>query len=226
MASRLRRVPVLVGKSGSSGAPGRSSSHAFHGPRARHERRAPFLATLADRVHVGARREDDVRSGEPGELGDPQPGLDREGEHGVVAPSGPGAFVAGAEQRVDLFFDEVGEQVSLGPLRRDREHALDRRGVLGMLEGDVGEERMDRREAVVACCHAVVPVALEVLQERGDERCVERRDVEPARWRAGSLCGEAHQELERRLVGLDRVRARGALRDQALGEVALERGGE
>ena len=51
-------------------------------------------ASLADRVHVGAGGEGDVLAGEAGEFGDPQAGLDGEGEHGVVAPAGPGALVA------------------------------------------------------------------------------------------------------------------------------------
>ncbi len=87
MASRLRRFPVMVGNSGSVGTPGRSSSQAF--------RTAvtvvrsgvwSFLTAFADRVHVGSCAQGDVLAGEPGELRDAQPGLDGEGEHGVVAP--------------------------------------------------------------------------------------------------------------------------------------------
>ena len=104
MASRLRRLPVVVGNSGSPG-----SSGAF--VRARLcstalvdgiERCASFLAALADGVHVRAGGEGDVAAGQAGEFGDPQPGLDGQREHGVVASPGPGALVAGGEQRVDL----------------------------------------------------------------------------------------------------------------------------
>ncbi len=45
--------------------------------------------------------------------------------------------------------------------------------MLGMLEGDVAEQRVDRRQSVVAGSGTVVPDTLEVLQERGDERSVE-----------------------------------------------------
>jgi hypothetical protein len=73
------------------------------------------------------------------------------------------AWVAGGEQRVDLRLGEIGEQVALGLLRRDREHPLDRGGVLGVLQGEVGEQRVDRREPVVAGLRRVAAVVFEVL---------------------------------------------------------------
>ena len=87
----------------------------------RHQRRAPFFSAFADGVHVGAGGERDVLAGESGELGDPQTGLDGEGEHGVIAPSGPGVLVAGVQQRVDLGIGEVGEQVAFGSFGWDGE---------------------------------------------------------------------------------------------------------
>ena len=98
----------------------------------------------------------------------------------MVAPTGPGGLVAGVEQGVDLVLGEVGEEVAFGSLGWDREHPLDRRRVFGMLEGEVAEQRVDRREAVVAGGRAVVPVALEVVEECGDERRVELCDVQLA----------------------------------------------
>jgi hypothetical protein len=67
----------------------------------------------ADRVHVGAGAQRDILAVEGDQLGDPQPGLDRKREHGVVAPAGPGALAAGGEQCVDLGLDEVGQQVAV-----------------------------------------------------------------------------------------------------------------
>ena len=181
IASRLRRLPVMVGNSGSLGAPGRSPSQAvqdrFGG---RHQRCASFFAAFADGVHVGAGGERDVFAGECGEFGDPQSGLDGESEHGVVAPAGPGALVAGAQQRVDLGLGEVGEEVAFGSFGRDGEHALDGAGVFGVVQGEVAEQRVDRGQAVVAGGGAVVPVAFEVVEERGDQRRVEVGDVQGA----------------------------------------------
>ena len=141
-------------------------------------------ATFSDRVHVGTGGESDVLAGESG---DPLPGLNRESEHGVVAPAGLGALVTGVEQRIDLV-------AALGSFGRDRAHALDRRRVLGTLEGEVAEERMDRLEAVVAGGGAVVPVAFEVVEEYGDQRRVEICDIQLAGRLAGALPGEAHQQ--------------------------------
>ncbi len=75
------------------------------------QRSDTVLAALAVACDVGAGAEVDVTSGQCDELGDPEPALDSEDEHRVVASSGPGGLVAGAEQRVDL---EVGEVVDDG----------------------------------------------------------------------------------------------------------------
>ncbi len=87
-------------------------------------------------------------------------------------------MVAGAEQGVGLGFGQVGDDVPLGSLGRDGQHTLDRRRVLGMPESDVGEQRVDRRQAVVAGGWVVAAVAFEVVQERADQRRVEVCDVE------------------------------------------------
>ena len=60
-------------------------------------------------------------------------------ENRVVAPAGPATLSAGSEQRVDLWLGEVCHQVALGPLVRDRQHALDRGGVFGVLQREVCE---------------------------------------------------------------------------------------
>ena len=90
-------------------------------------------------------------------------------------------------------------------------------GVLGVVQREVAEQRVDRREAVVAGRDRVAAIVLEVVKERGDQRRVELRDVELARRRAQALCGEVQQQPEAVAVGGDRVRAGGALADQPVG---------
>ena len=180
------------------------------------------FSSFADGVDVGAGAERDVVAGERDEFGDPQAGLDREREHRVVAAAGPGGLVAGGEQRVDLGVGEVGQQVLGGPFVRDREHALDRVGVLGVVQREIGEQRVDRREPVVAGLDLVAAVVLEVVEERGDQRRVELRDVEFAGRGAGPVGGKPQQQLEGVAVGGDRVRARLALGEQPIGEERLQ----
>ena len=91
MASWLRRVPVRVGNSGSCGAPVCSLSQ----PRrtatvSGRERGGSFFSAFAYAADVGAAAEGDVGARQADQLGDPQPGLDGQEEHGVVAPAGPG----------------------------------------------------------------------------------------------------------------------------------------
>jgi len=110
-------------------------------------------------------------------------------------------------------FGEVGEEVFLGAFVRDREHALDRVGVFGVVQREVGEQRVDRREPVVAGRDRVAAFSFEVLEERCDQCCVEVGDIEIAGLFAGPLGGEAQQQLEGVAVGGDRVLACGALVD-------------
>jgi len=49
---------------------------------------------------------------------------------------------------------------------------------------------MDRRQAVVAGRRRVAPLALDVVEEGGDQRRVKRCDIELARRLAGPLRGE------------------------------------
>jgi hypothetical protein len=81
---------------------------------------------------VRASPEMDVRAGEPGELGQPEPGLKRHDEEGVVPPPGPGGLVRSGEERLGLASVEEGPGRRVGALlgdgksvpsdeRRDRE---------------------------------------------------------------------------------------------------------
>ena len=137
----------------------------------------------------------------------------------MIAPAGPGSRVAGAQERVDLGLGEVGDQFGLGAFGWDRENASDRVGVFGVLQREVGEQRVDRREPVVAGPRLVAAAGLEVLEERHDQRRVELADVQRARWGAGLVGHERQQQLEGVTVGGDCVRAGAALSDQAVGEV-------
>ena len=60
----------------------------------------------------------------------------------------------------------------------DREHACDQRGVLGMTEAGEPVEGADRCQPGVAGADGVLPVVLEVLQERADQVGVELAEVE------------------------------------------------
>ena len=100
-ASRLSGRPRLVGNNGSSGRPRRSASRPAAPRPSGGERRAALLASLADTAHVGSRPEMDVAAAQPGQLGDPQPGLNRDQQH-VIATAYPPAGVRSREQRVDL----------------------------------------------------------------------------------------------------------------------------
>ena len=125
----------------------------------------------------------------------------------MVAPTQPGAAVGRGEQRLDLVEVEVGEARSLVAFEGDRDHPADRVKVLGVAQGGVLVERVDRRQPGVAGAGAVAAVCLEVVEERADQLRVEVVDVQLARLLAGLLGGEREQQPEGGEVG----RRRGAL---------------
>ena len=97
------------------------------------ERGDPVFATFAVTGDVRARTEVQVGAGEPDQLGDPQPGLDGQVQHCVIAPTGPAGGVAGREQRLDLGFGEVGDHGPVAAFRWDRQHSGDALRVFGVL---------------------------------------------------------------------------------------------
>jgi hypothetical protein len=61
-----------------------------------------LASSLAGAGDVGACAEVDVGTGQRTDLADPKPGLDGEGQQGVVASAGPGVGVGRGEECVDL----------------------------------------------------------------------------------------------------------------------------
>jgi hypothetical protein len=150
----------------------------------------------ADAVDVSAATELDVGAGQPDYLGDAQAGLNGAEQQGVVPPAGPGRPVRTVQQRLGLVWVQERDGPSLAALGRDREHACDQSGVLGMPERAVLEERVDRPEPHVAGTGAVPTLGLQVIEERADHRRVELRELELRRSGAGSLLSKAWHEQQ------------------------------
>src|SRR5712692_4466273 len=119
-ASGLSWLPRLVGNSGSSGAPRRSS--------------------LSMAPQMRARAEGEVSAAQPGQLGDSQPGLDGDREQGVVPAADPARPIGAGEQGVDLSLGEERDKGPAGALRRDGQHPGDELGVLRVAEGGEAEQ--------------------------------------------------------------------------------------
>ncbi len=190
------------------------------------QRGDPVFAALAVAGGVGAGAEVDVAAGQGGEFGGPQPGLDGEGDPGVVTPPGAGGPVGGGQQRLGFGVGEEGDDRLVGPLGRDGQDAFDVGGVLGVAQRRVGEQGVDRGQPGVACGDAVAALVLDVVEERGDHRGVQVGDVKPAGQGPGGGGGEAEQQPQRVPVSGDGVRAGPPLGGQPLGEERLDGGGD
>jgi hypothetical protein len=98
----------------------------------RHQRCAAFTAAFAVAVQVGACSELHVLAAQTAQLGDSQPGLDGDGEQGVVPAADPPAAVGGGEQ---CFGFGTGEERHIGSIEafgRYGRHPLDESGMFGM----------------------------------------------------------------------------------------------
>ena len=94
--------------------------------------------------------------------------------------------------------------------------------MLGVVQGEVAEQQVDRGEPVVPGRGAVAPHAFQAVQEGTDGGGVQSVDGELAGRRPCPLDGERQQQPKRGAIGGDRVRAGGPLVDQPLGEVRLQ----
>jgi hypothetical protein len=189
------------------------------------QRGAAMLSAFAE-AHVGAAAEVHVGSVEVHQFRDSQPGADGEQEQGMVASAGPGEPVRCGQEGLYLGVGEVGDEGFVEASRRDRQHPLDERGMLGVAERGELEQGVDRGETGVAGAHAVAPLELEMVQERGDEGGVEVDQAQRGWWLRELLLREGQQQLHRVAVGRDRVGAGGALADQTVGEERLHGRGQ
>ena len=109
----------------------------------------------------------------------------------MIASAGPGGPVRAGQQRFDLVFGEEPDDGGVGAFRGDRQDPADGRGVVGAAQRRVGEQGVDRGEAVVAGRGAVAAPGFEVVEERPDQRGVNVGEVESRGRRAELLLGEA-----------------------------------
>jgi len=134
---------------------------------------------------VCAGAEGDVSAVEPGDLRDTQSGLDSEREDGLVASAFPTGRVWSVEECLGFVVGEERDDGFVEPFLGDSEHTGDGRGVFGMAQGGVAEQRSDGGKAGVAGPGRVPALHFQMGQERGDRRGVEVIEAERARRLAG-----------------------------------------
>ena len=145
---------------------------------------------------MGAHAQRHVPPLEARQLGNAQAGLHGHQQQGVVAAAEPGVEVGRGQHGGDLRPRQEGDQAPGVALPRDGQHPVDLRGVGRLLEGRIAEEGADRGEPEVAAAGGDPPPRLQVVQEGGDQRGIERREGEAGRRRVQVLVREAEQEAE------------------------------
>jgi hypothetical protein len=103
---------------------------------------------------VGAVPEVNVAAAQPGQLGDPQAGLNRDHQQCAVTATYPPAGVR-REQLLDLRFVEERDDCPVAAFGWDSQHPGYQIGVLGVAQRGEAEQGVDRGQAGVAAAHAV-----------------------------------------------------------------------
>jgi hypothetical protein len=180
------------------------------------------LAALAGQR--GHRRilEADVADGEVGEFLDPGPGVVKRGEQGRVAPALAGGPVGLGEQAAGLLDGQVADGRVVLLLDGDGEDVLPAGHPGRVLGLHPRAERADRGQPLVAGRGAVVPVFLQVAEERRDGAGVDVVEGELARRDRSLVAEPGDEELERVAVGGDRVGRAAAEPGQVGGEEAAQ----
>src|SRR5690606_5719833 len=177
------------------------------------ERRAPFLAALADASDVRAGAEGDIAAVEAGNLRKAQTRLDREEQQHMVAAADPVCSIGCGEDRVDLRARQEMDLALLGELAGYGEDALYLPAARRLLESEKAEESPYRGEPEVAGRDPDRPVYFEIVEEGDDEGGIDIGEIELRRRLPERTLGVAEQKSERVPVGCDRVLADAALVD-------------
>ena len=196
------------------------------GDGARGQWRDPLLSPLAVATHMRARAEMHIAAAQTDQFGSTKPRLHGEGEQSRVAPPGPCHSISGGEKRSQFRFRQPGHQPPIKTLRRNGQNPFDGGGMFRMAQGGIAEQGPDRGQSGVAGAHAVLSLALQMVEEGTDQRRIEVVDVEFARRLAVPLRREDQEQPQRVAIGLNRVRADLALAEEAVGEERLQGGGQ
>jgi hypothetical protein len=139
----------------------------------RRERRDPLLPSFAEAADMRTDAKMDVRLPECDQFRDAQPRLDCESEERVVASTGPRGVSGRRQKRVDFRFSEEGHEPALEAFGRNREHACDDRGMLGMPKRRETKQRANRGEPGIPRPNAVPLIMFTVIEKGTDHRGIE-----------------------------------------------------
>jgi len=190
------------------------------------KRYASFLSALANHTNMSSRPESEIIACQAAHFRLTKPGLRRDQEKRVIAPSEPSALIRCGEQRLDL---RTGEEVHLGPCKAfagNSQNALDLGGMGRRFERGKPKEGVDRGEAQVAAAHTQFPVLLQVIKKTNDQGCVDCLQRKPYRRRVQLLLRERQQHAKGVAVRTDRMWAGLPLLHQTLGEEPFQQRSE
>jgi integron integrase len=184
--------------------------------------RRALLAALAQDANMCPCSQAHGAAAQLGDLRKAQPSLHGQEHERVVPPTGRGAQVRRTQHGVGLLAREKADLRSSAAHAGNGQYPLNLCSVLWHLERRIAEERANGRQTQVAAAGTDAPAALQVLQERGDQRRVDLFEQQALWCNAKPLVREAQQLPKAVAVRGDRMSAALALLHQSAREEGLQ----
>ena len=176
-------------------------------------------------MDAGGTVENDVDHAHANDLGDPRAGVVEHGQQQMVALRRP-AFSGLPQHRNHLLPREISQHGPFEALHRHPQCPLDhmQRGYVTSA-GEL-QERTQRGQSQVAAANPVMPLLLQIIEERQDQFRLDVDQLQAGRHLAQLMAGELQEQHYGVAVTGYRARTDRPLRDQILGEELLHQRGE
>lgn len=176
-----------------------------HGHSGFGKRYTSLLTALANHTNMSSRPENEIIACQAAHFRLTKPGLRRDQEKRVIAPSEPSALIRRGEQCLDL---RAGDEMHLSPckaLAGNSQYPLDLGSMGRLFERSIPKEGVDRGKAQVAAAHTQFPVLLQVVKKANDQGCIDRLQRKSCWWRVQLLLRELQQHAKGVAVRTDRM---------------------
>jgi integron integrase len=190
------------------------------------QRRRSFLAALTEDPDVRTSAQTNGASTQTSDLRQTQSGLHGHEHECAISPACQGAQVRRAKQGIDLLAREKANLCPAAALAGHGQDPLNLCREVRQLERRIAKERANGSQPQVAAAGTDASTLLQVLQERGNERCIDLFELQSLGHSAEPLLREAQQLPKAVSVRGNRMGTALTLLHQPLGEKALQQRGQ
>jgi hypothetical protein len=171
---------------------------------------------------MGAGAEDNILAAQTDEFRESQPRLHRNEEQRPVPPARPRGLVGHCHEGIDLGPGEELDLPSMVTLYGYCQDALGQGSVERVMEGNVAEERMERRQSDISAAGSVAALLLEVVEEGAEKDSIKILEAHGRRRLLETALRKPKEETEGIAIARDGMRACVELTHEAVREECLQ----